>query len=1272
MAEKVYNIKINGIQESASAVEALNKQLDNLESRINALNKSGVNVGKSVGGGSAKQDLSAQEEIEKQILATEQKLAQVREENYKTLLHMKEELKEYTTIAKSQVAAEANQQGLFDTNTMAGMKAQLKSIKAEMQTVDIGGDRFRELTQQANDLNNKLKEIEQSYGQFGRNVGNYADGVAKGMQAIKVSVNGVDREFKNAREASRALGNELKSMAYNGQRGTKEYKELQKTVSELDRTFKDAKVSSQAMNNVLHTMQSFVGVGQIGQGLGALFGFDDAQIERSVQKLLALQNVMMGIEKINQQINERSGIGAWIAKGNEAIDSFVSSLTGAAKAQTELNSAMSAGKTVSEGLAAAETAQATATAGATVATRALSVALKALGIGLVISLVATLITYWKDIVEWFQETIPALKNLDTWFNKIRATAVGVGNAILNYVAGPLVTAANVIKDIINGDFAKAQADMVAGLKKTFSIRANYQKGYHKETERQQDAHNKKMKDKQKKANEEQEKDDEARYGRNHKRTQEYLKKQMALTDKNSEEYRDLQRRLWRDEREEREEEERKKLQQQKKGAKESKKVAENELDFELKLMKDGLNKKLMQLEEEKRQTINKLQENGRATAEALKKVEDAYYQKRLDTINEYLDNLTNSINESAKKIREIKFSINTGEIDEAVKRVKQEIDYVYQTIPIDNELLMQKDEGIIGKALGYDLGTNFEARLDENKEYLNKYLQQVINFNNDIKALNNERADEERKENLAKASADTKALKESLEAQEKEATENAEAILKNKKDANGKLKKEDQEAYDTFIKNQKEAHDLLIKADKLYEEKKELIEKQYASTIEQIKRDETDSNREIYEKYYNKEISNLRDFLSAVNNEISKQPVVDKGGWNIINVGATKKQYYEIKKATDWTLNSINNELSKLQRDYSNGLVSEETYNATMKELKDLKNAFTSSFETIEANERNLLSDFQQSINQYIQVGLDAVKTVMDAVNDYMDYELDKEEEMLNKQLDMIEDKLSEQADIVEKYKDNVNSIEDELATARGDRRQHLIDQLNAQIVAQRNAQKEEQKLQKQKEAAEKKQEELDKKRRKEEYKRNLMNIIISTAMATANGLATQPFLPVGIIMGNLATTLGQIQYALAAKQKPYAAGGQLDGGVAVGNRHRDGGIKVLGGRAEIEGGEYITNRLTTAKNIDLLSYINSKKKRIDISDMIEFYNSGKVRTSIQRVRSKFEDGGYIPTLPASLDISDQLQNIIINQDNRPIVVSVVDINNKQEDVRRVQTLAGL
>ena len=43
--------------------------------------------------------------------------------------------------------------------------------------------------------------------------------------------------------------------------------------------------------------------------------------QQQIAKLVALQNVMQGIEEIQQQMNTGEGIGGWLAKGNQAIDS---------------------------------------------------------------------------------------------------------------------------------------------------------------------------------------------------------------------------------------------------------------------------------------------------------------------------------------------------------------------------------------------------------------------------------------------------------------------------------------------------------------------------------------------------------------------------------------------------------------------------------------------------------------------------------------------------------------------------------------------------------------------------------------------------------------------------------------------------------------------------------------------------------------------------------------------------------------------------------------
>ena len=63
---KTYVLKINGVQESINAVDSLNKQLNDLEQRMNALNSKGVNISTPKGGDSYKGELDAQEKLEKQ------------------------------------------------------------------------------------------------------------------------------------------------------------------------------------------------------------------------------------------------------------------------------------------------------------------------------------------------------------------------------------------------------------------------------------------------------------------------------------------------------------------------------------------------------------------------------------------------------------------------------------------------------------------------------------------------------------------------------------------------------------------------------------------------------------------------------------------------------------------------------------------------------------------------------------------------------------------------------------------------------------------------------------------------------------------------------------------------------------------------------------------------------------------------------------------------------------------------------------------------------
>ena len=112
--------------------------------------------------------------------------------------------------------------------------------------------------------------------------------------------------------------------------------------------------------------------------------------------------------------------------------------------------------------------------------------------------------------------------------------------------------------------------------------------------------------------------------------------------------------------------------------------------------------------------------------------------------------------------------------------------------------------------------------------------------------------------------------------------------------------------------------------------------------------------------------------------------------------------------------------------------------------------------------------------------------------------------------------------------------------------------------------------------------------------------------MAVSNALAVNPWF-VGLALSAVALALGMKNVA-AIKSTPIYE----DGGVIQGARHSQGGVKVLGGQAEVEGGEFITNRKSTAANLPLLTFINDKKKTLTAEDLMMFFNSGtpKMRTS--------------------------------------------------------------
>ena len=1282
--KKVYQIQINGITESVNAVEALNKQLDALDARIKTLETSNVKVNAtSRGGGSNASALSEEAAIQKEInklkaegATLDAKIVAAQDEVYKKVDATKQLYKETIADQKALAAQERLTADAY-SNTMQGMKQHLADLKAVINTTDLGdSDQIKKMTQDAGELTKKLKEMEEAYGQFGRNVGNYKS-AAEGFKGLTIEVNGVTRSFDNAKQALMTLKKERDTLGIGMGRTSKEFKELDEIVKQLQSDIKDMSKSSAAMDNLLDTMESFAAIGTISTGFASLFGADSTEIEKSIQKMVAFQNVLKGIEVINKQIQTREGVGGWIAPFTAQIDK--------ATAKTLV---------FNRALLGTGTAAKVAAKGINLASKALK-GLASMGILIVIEAVISKV---MDLVESFNK-LSATEKAQKEAEESMSKAYGEGMA--------KITQYKVKLDSFNGS-KKEEKKLVEELNKEFGNTL----GTYKTIAEWQDV----MKKKSDLYVQSLIKQAKAQAALNSV-TAAYAKLMQVQMGIANGDYDGIWNKIFGKSGEARLVEAQREVEQMTKMLEDSQKELEefnknNKLgdyspqikknatktknaveeaqktlsQLEIRLMNEGLNKKLRQLDEEERQTINKLKENGRKTGTAIQQVQRSYAQLRAKEIEEYLRSLEEKIRKSAQDIKKIQFEIDTKDIDIELDNLKNKFDELSQNVPqnntlatkldldmmMDNEDKAFRDYGTLmttiyayaQKSITSVLKISFQERLKESEKY---YSETIKALRENIQAqseLNKQRIEDQYKQ-------DYDAEVERYRLQYNEYEKRLELLneeIEKFKAKNDKEVKQLERLKSDRDKVEKQMEDALRqhgeKMGQLTEAKNNAIKKNEIDTLNEIS--------QVQERYYNQQISNYRDFQSKLNDEISRNPVTSKG-WDIVNIAQTKRNYKEIIEASKTTLKAIENDKQKLENDFKNGLINKEAYNTTKNSLNDLEKEIKNGMAVTDEASRNLVANFISSIQQYLQAVMDSFNTIMNAVWDAQDVAFDKEQEQIEKTNEALEKALDKQQEIVEQHKNAIDDIESELATARGDRRQHLIDQLNAEIAAQRAAQKEEQKIQKQKEAQQKKQDALELKRKKAQYKRDLLQAIVNGAMAvTYAGLNTWPIPAIPMMALAAATTAAQV--AIMAANKPYAKGGQLDGGVAQGKRHSEGGIPVLGGRASIEGGEFITNRQTTAKNVDLLEYINAKHRKLDIDDFIDFYSSGKSKKVITSMspRHKYADGGQLPMLANDYNFDDRLLNAFEDYSNRPVVVSVVDINNKQEDVRRVQTLAGL
>ena len=712
-----YSIVINGVKESIAAVESLNKQLDALENRINELGKKNINIS-TTGGGNTKA-LDEEARLLQQIEQLHQKVAASEREEYQELLHAKEELKEYQTIAKSLAAQDNLKSGTNNLNTMQGMKAQLHDLKAAMQTVDINGDQFRQWAAEANELNQKLKEVEQSYGVFSRDVGNYSNGAYEGIKKFSIEIGGVTKEFESAKKALKELKAEMQTLQYKQDKGiiteeeTERFKSLVPVVRQLESAIQDA---GKPLDNMLDTMQSLVAIASVGQGLSALFGLDESEIEKTIQKLVALQNVLQGLQTIQNQITSKQGIGLFLSKGSGAIDSLTKSIFGVTAASKN----------------------------ATVAVKLFSGALKGLGFGLVIAGISTLIDIVGKWITKQQEAKKEAEELRKETNKnnaaLQVQRVQLQNTLstLESFNGSKKEEERIVKEL-NSKYGQALGTYktIAQWKDALKQKTDaYIESLELEFEMQQaikkleDAYLKKQEVDQSDASDhwsfwnpfswgngaQNKKVAQAEADKAYNDAKEVvtnLKKKMDEHNKKN------QINLYSPQAEK---ETKKKIKDDSKKIENAVREAENNInDLRIKLMKDGLAKELRQLEEQNRQEVNKITQNGQKVREQLLLQEEYFQQERQKLYKKYADQINSELD-----------NVHISRIQNDIEKLNNLIEENQLSKQGYKAPVSQKEYGELIFGLDYDtineLTNYVEAKAAEGKEALEEYRMYIKDF----------------------------------------------------------------------------------------------------------------------------------------------------------------------------------------------------------------------------------------------------------------------------------------------------------------------------------------------------------------------------------------------------------------------------------------------------------------------------------------------------------------------------------------------------------------
>lgn len=301
------------------------------------------------------------------------------------------------------------------------------------------------------------------------------------------------------------------------------------------------------------------------------------------------------------------------------------------------------------------------------------------------------------------------------------------------------------------------------------------------------------------------------------------------------------------------------------------------------------------------------------------------------------------------------------------------------------------------------------------------------------------------------------------------------------------------------------------------------------------------------------------------------------------------------------------------------------------------------------------IKGFAEEIGKKLAAAMNIVNDLMlspieEAFTMMMELEVEEAQEALD-EVSALYDQAQEKT---EESRDRLTEIENQMQNASGARLEQLKAQQADEMAMMAEREAEEKRLEKEKQKREKELEQKQKQQRKLDLKFQLIKAIASNALAILEALTLGPIL--GPIFAAIIGAMGAIQIAVIQKQMSKLA----DGGLLQGKSHSQGGIPVGNTGIEVEGGEYVVNKRSTAKYLPLLQALNEEgaRHKTFANQVGKYANGGELNS--QRITSNYD----------YLNNSKAIERTIEAIDIHP-VVSVVDINQGQKNLVQVREMAG-